>query len=129
MPEHKQTTSSEKPRFITRAFVLLFIINCFSVGSFFMLYTTMARYAILTFACSDAVAGLTSSIFLIASVTARPICGRYGDRLGLHKTTIAACALTLVGCLLYFVSAGSLILLMFSRCLHGLSFGIASTSE
>ena len=128
MSEQKLTTPPAKTRFVTRAFVLLFIINFLSMGSFIMLYATMARYAILTFACSDAIAGLTSSIFLVAAIIGRPLCARYSDRLGLHKTTIAACALTLVGCLLYFVSAGSLILLMFSRCLHGLSFGVASTA-
>jgi len=128
MSEQQPITPPAKTRFVTRAFVLLFIINFLSMGSFVMLYATMARYAILTFACSDAIAGLTSSIFLVAAIIGRPLCARYGDRLGLHKTTIAACALTLVGCLLYFVSAGSLILLMFSRCLHGLSFGVASTA-
>ena len=122
------TAPAQKPRFVTRGFVLLFIINFFAVGSFFMLYTTMARYAILTFACSDAVAGLTSSIFLIASVIARPLCGRYGDRFGLRKTTIVACAITLVGCLLYFASASNIVLLMFSRFLHGASFGVANTT-
>lgn len=128
MSEQQPTTPPAKTRFVTRAFVLLFIINFLSMGSFVMLYATMARYAILTFACSDAIAGLTSSIFLVAAIIGRPLCARYGSRLGLHKTTIAACATTLVGCLLYFISAGSLILLMFSRCLHGLSFGIASTA-
>ena len=128
MSEQKPTASTTKTRFVTRGFVLLFIINFLSMGSFIMLYATMARYAILTFACSDAIAGLTSSIFLVAAIIARPLCARYSDRVGLHRTTVIACAMTLAGCLLYFPSANNLVLLMLSRCLHGVSFGIANTT-
>ena len=128
MTRQESTTPPAKTRFVTRAFILLFIINFLSMGSFIMLYATMARYAILTFACSDAIAGLTSSIFLVASIVARPLCARYSDRIGLRRTTVIACAMTLAGCLLYFASANNLVLLMVSRCLHGVAFGISNTA-
>ena len=42
MSEQQPTTPPAKTRFVTRAFVLLFIINFLSMGSFVMLYATMA---------------------------------------------------------------------------------------
>ena len=119
---------AEKPRIFTKNFVLLFLINLLISIAYFMLFTTMARYAILAFSCTDTVAGLVSSIFMISSVTARVICGRYATSVGLKRSTICAGVLMLVSCALYFVCSANLALLIVVRVLHGFSFGIANTT-
>ena len=117
-----------KSRIWTANFCLLFAINILVIITYVMLFSTMAYYAVRSFAASDAAAGLTSSMFLIASMVARVLCGRFGETLGLKRVTLASCALMLFACILYLFSASSLALLLATRTLHGLAFGVAATS-
>lgn len=118
----------EKPRIFTRNFGLLFAANILIIVTYVMLCATMAYYAVLSFAVSDALGGIASSSFLIASMIARVLCGRFGERFGLKRVTIASCGVIVVASALYLVSASSFALLIATRILHGLAFGIAATS-
>ena len=120
--------TQSKPRIWTVGFCLLFAINILVIITYVMLFSTMAYYAVLSFAASDAAAGLTSSLFLFASMFARVMCGRFGEAFGLKRATIVSCALMLFSCILYLFSANSLVLLLVTRTLHGLAFGVAATT-
>ena len=120
--------STNSSRIFTRNFILLFAINILVVIGYVMLFTTMARYAVLSYAASDSIAGLTSASFLIASMFARMACGCYGEALGLKRVTIAACALMVVSCAMYLACENNFALLLAMRITHGISFGIANTT-
>ena len=123
-----QDMAQTKPRIWTANFCLLFAINILVIITYVMLFSTMAYYAVLSFSASDAAAGLTSSMFLVASMAARVLCGRFGETFGLKRVTLASCGLMLFSCVLYLFSASSLALLLVTRTLHGLAFGVAATS-
>ena len=116
-----------KTKLFNKDFVLLFLA-CFLITVMtYLLVTTMARYAVLAFACSDSIAGLSSSIFLIASMFGRIINGRIADLWGHKRATVISMAVMTIACCLYFLTPMGVGVLLPVRFLHGLGFGIAST--
>ena len=116
------------PRIFTRNFALLFAVNLLVIITYVMLFSTMAYYAVISFATSDALAGLTSSAFLIASMLARVLCGRFGESFGLKRTTVAFCILLFASCGMYLLNSSSFAFLLVTRVIHGLAFGVVATS-
>lgn len=114
-------------RIFTRDFMLLFVANFIAVSVYFLLMTTMAYYAVQAFACADSVAGLVASIFLVGGVLGRVLSGRYAAHVGLRRIALAALAVQLVACLLYFLDGLGVAFLLCVRLAHGLSFGIVNT--
>jgi MFS family permease len=115
-------------RILTRNFVLLFAGNFIVVSTYFLLMTTMALYALNTFGVDSATAGATASIFLVGGVLGRIVSGRYAQRVGLRRITLAALVLQIVACVLYFADGLGVGFLLAVRLVHGFSFGISNTT-
>ena len=112
---------------LERNFILLFVANLLVTSVYFLLMTTMARFATVTFGCSGSMAGLTASIFLIGGLLGRVVSGRFANRVGYRRLTVASAAVMLAACALYPVSRVSIVFLLAIRLVHGLSFGTVGT--
>lgn len=124
-----ETTSESRARgFLSRDFVLLFAAHFIVVSVYFLFITTMARHAMQAFACSDSVAGLVASIFLVGAAFARIAAGRFSDALGLKRCSLVALVVTLASCLVYPLADASLPLMLVVRFVHGMAFGVANTT-
>ncbi len=116
-----------KQYYLDRDFILLFVANLLVTSVYFLLMTTMARYAVVTYGSAGSLAGLAASIFLIGGVLGRVVSGRYANRMGLKRLTVASAIVMVVACVLYFASPASFALLLVVRLVHGLAFGTAGT--
>lgn len=116
-----------KQYYLNKDFILLFVANLMVTATYFLLMTTMARYAAVTYESSGPAAGLAASIFLIGGVLGRVVSGRFANRVGNKRLTIASALVMLASCVLYFASPVSFALLLAVRLVHGLAFGTAGT--
>jgi len=94
---------------------------------FYLLMVTMAPYAIETFDASTAQAGLVTGLFIIGVLIGRLYIGRKLIDFDTRKVLMIGLGLFAGSSLLYFIQQG-ISFLLFSRFLHGLSFGIATTA-
>ena len=115
-------------KLFTRDFCLLFTANLLVTAVYFLLVTTMARYATLTYGSSESLAGLSASVFLLGAVAARPFAGRYVTSFGLKRSCVVSLTFMLLITLLYFFTSNSLVFLIVVRVLHGITFGISTTA-
>jgi len=111
----------------TKDFILIFIVNFFTFITFLLLMSVMSLFSIERFGATQGEAGLTTGIFVIATLFARLFAGKYIDLLGRRKLLYISLIVFLSGSLLYFFIT-SLIGLYLVRVIHGLAFGIVSTA-
>jgi MFS family permease len=114
-------------RLWTKDFILIFIVNFFAFITFLLLMAVMSLFATETFGATQSQAGLTTGIFVIATLIARLLTGKYIDFFGRRKLLYTSLIIFLFGSLLYFFVT-SLISLYLVRMIHGFAFGIVSTS-
>jgi MFS family permease len=76
---------------------------------------------------TTAYSGLMVGIYTLAALAIRPFTGILSDKFGRKKLLIAGALLSSIACVLYNI-ASILILLIFIRILHGIGFGVHSTS-
>lgn len=115
------------PRLWSQPFVAATIANLFMPSAFYLLLTTMAGYAITSFAASDAMAGFASSSFVVGSVFGRLVAGRFLALVGGRRLLLVAMLGYVIISFLY-IPAGSLWLLIALRLVHGLTFGVGNTA-
>jgi MFS family permease len=110
----------------TRDFV--FIISA-STGIGFCNYFFFTTLPILAqkLTGTTAYSGLMMGVFTLAALAIRPFSGIISDKYGRVISLIAGAALCSLACFLYNFAAGLVVLLVF-RVLHGIGFGIHSTS-
>lgn len=89
--------------------------------------TTLAVYVVEQFNASQSEAGLATGIFIIASLFARLLTGKYIEIIGRRKLLYSSLVLFLISTLLYF-PVNSLNILLAVRIIHGIAFGIATTT-
>lgn len=118
--------SGRKP-LVTPAFGLAWLVNFCQYLAFYILVTTMALYAVKQFAASDAASGLASSAFVVGATLARVFAGYLVDTFGQRKTLLVSLIVVVIACGLY-LPAGSLVLLIAVRMLHGIGYAFASTA-
>jgi|LSQX01.3.fsa_nt_gb MFS family permease len=111
----------------TKDFIIILLVAFFIALNFYILMTTLAVYVVEQFGASQSEAGLAAGIFIIASLFSRLLTGRYIEVIGRRKLLYAGLLLFLIATLLYF-SANSLGLLLAVRFIHGVAFGIATTT-
>lgn len=111
----------------TKDFIILITSNFFVSLSFYLLMTSMAVYAIEEFHASESSAGLAASIFVIGALFARVYAGKFIDVIGRKKMLYGGLILFLVGSIAYLFSTNMAILFVI-RFLHGVGFGIATTT-
>jgi len=117
----------QKDKIWTKDFILLLTSNFFVALTFYLLMTSMAVYAIQEFQAKESTAGLVASIFVIGALAARLYAGKFIDVVGRKKMLYSGLILFLVGTISYlFVT--SIGLLMIIRFIHGIGFGISTTT-
>lgn len=110
-----------------KSYVFLIVINLFSSLSFNMVYVMISNYAI-TIKASLAVAGLISGIFSIAALFVRPFAGMVTDLLNKRNLCIISNMIMGIAVVGYGFS-DQITVLFFFRLLHGIAFGINSTTN
>ena len=119
--------SAGPERLVTPTFVVAWVVNFLQYLTFYMLVTTMALYAVKSFAASDAVGGFASSAFVVGATLARLVSGYLVDALGRRRMLLIALVVVAVACALY-IPAGSLPVLIAVRMVHGFGYAFASTA-
>lgn len=120
-------TAAVREPLLTPTFVLAWVVNFFQYLIFYILVTTMALYAVRSFAASDAVSGFASSAFVVGATLARLVSGYLVDVLGRRRMLLIALVVVAIACALY-LPAGSLPLLITVRIVHGFGYAFASTA-
>ncbi|GAA4432117.1 MFS transporter [Georgenia halophila] len=120
------TTGTSEPLW-TRDFVLATIVNLSASTVFYLLMTTLARYASEEFGAGDSLAGLAASMFIVGAIFARLLGGNLIELVGRRRMLVAAQVVFLVASISYLPTT-SLPLLLIERFVHGLAFGITSTA-
>ena len=109
----------------TRSFVVISFVNFLNAVIFLLLTIVMSKIATDRFDVSPAVAGLSSSIFVIGAFVTRPYLGKRVHQFGQTKVLYIGCFLSLALTLSYF-AANSIGLLLAVRFLHGAVHGSAA---
>lgn len=92
----------------------------------YFFFSTLPMYA-QQLTGTTAYSGLMVGIYTFAALAIRPFSGILSDKFGRKKLLIAGALLCSIACVLYNF-ASILILLIFIRILHGIGFGVHSTS-
>lgn len=110
----------------TRDFYLDFIISTCCSLNFFVLLINITAFAMTSFGCSEAEAGLSAGMYVIGGLFSRLFLGKYVELVGRKRMLIIAQCCALAISFLYFTidSMGELYLVRFC---HGLAYGIAVT--
>ncbi|MBB6445143.1 MFS transporter [Bacillus benzoevorans] len=111
----------------TKDFIIISCTNFFTHIVFYTLMTTMALYVTKEFQTNQSIAGLVVGIFVLASVVARSVIGKYLDTINRKRAFIWSLILGVIAMGLHLVAA-SLALLMVIRFIHGLSHGLITTT-
>jgi MFS family permease len=110
----------------TKDFVFITSASTGIVFCNYFLFTTLPILA-QRLTGTEAYSGLMMGVFTLAALAIRPFSGILSDKYGRVISLIAGAALSVVACLLYNFAAGLIVLLVF-RVVHGIGFGIHSTS-
>lgn len=109
----------------TRSFMVVWLVNFLSSVIFLLLTIVMSKVATDLFAASPAVAGLSSSIFVIGAFITRPFLGKRIHFIGQTKALYIGSFLSVVMTLCYFLVDGIGTLLLV-RFLHGAAHATAA---
>jgi MFS family permease len=117
-----------KEKLWTKDFTIMSIANFITFIVFLLLLVIIAPYAIDKFHASTSVAGLVAGIFIIGALIGRLGTGRIIEDIGSRKVLFVGSILFIIATALYF-AAVNLPLLIITRLLHGIAFGIVSTAS
>lgn len=115
-----------KSKLWTKDFIIITLTTFFAFLTFYLLMTTLTVHAIEAFSASQSQAGLVSTMFVIGTLIARFITGKYIDIIGRKKLLLGGLILFLIASISYF-PIHNLNLLMVLRFIHGIAFGLAVT--
>lgn len=118
--------STAPERIATPAFCLLFVSSFATTCAYYLAMTLIARYAVETFACSQAAAGFAASVFMVGGVIGRIV----SVQIPSNRTrlwSIVSMSVMLLSMLAYFISSLAYPVLLGVRVVHGLTFGISGT--
>ncbi|CQR72194.1 Inner membrane transport protein YdhC [Sporomusa ovata DSM 2662] len=116
-----------KPPLWTKNFLLNSIANFLIYLVYYLLMVIIATYAMDDLQATPSEAGLASGIFIVAGLVSRIFSGRLIDKVGRKKMIYVGLAVYSLATLLYF-SANNLSVLLITRVLHGIGWGIATTT-
>ena len=114
-------------RLWNKNFILVFSISLMGSLPFYMLLTSMAAYAVISFGAGQAAAGFASSSFVLGALAARVPSGKYLDFIGRKRAILLSSIAHVVLSLLY-IPTGTLDLFIAVRFLHGFAFGVNNTA-
>ncbi|WP_053374552.1 MFS transporter [Paenibacillus sp. FJAT-27812] len=108
-------------------FIKICLSSFFLFFSFYTLATALSVYVTNGLGGSDTQAGLSMTVFVIASVLLRPFAGQLMSKYGEHKIVVISLLLFLLFSMAYLGVFGYAMLLLV-RFFHGGTFAIATTS-
>jgi MFS family permease len=120
-----QAAAAPKQSLWTRSFIVVALVNFLNAVVFLLLTIVMSKVATDRFGASPAVAGLSSSIFVIGAFVLRPVLGKRIHHFGQTKVLYVGAFFSLVFTVSYFL-ANSNTLLLVIRFLHGAAHGAAA---
>src|SRR5699024_6244489 len=94
---------------------------------FITLLAYMVLYALSRFHVDDTAAGVAATAFVAGGALSRILIGKYLDFIGRKRTLVVTLSLFVLCSILYSV-VGQYSLLVVLRFIHGVSFGVASTT-
>ncbi|MBS4202074.1 MFS transporter [Bacillus sp. FJAT-49732] len=113
-------------RLWTKSFILMAVAMLFLFTGFYMLYPTLPLY-IKHIGGNESHVGLAMGMFMLSAVILRPIIGGLLDRFG--RRSFIVWGLLLFAVVMYMYEWTSVIvILMALRILHGMSWGVTTTS-
>jgi MFS family permease len=116
-----------RDRLWTKDFIFITLENFFLFITFFIFMTTLARYAMDTYAMTPGEAGFAVGVFVIGGLAGRLFSGKYFEVIGRKKFFFTALVLNLIvssGYLLFTGDAG----LYAVRFVHGVIYGLLGTA-
>lgn len=114
-------------RIWTKSFISLSLIQLFIFIVFYALLTTLPLYVIHDLGGSNASAGLVVTVMLVAAIVIRPFSAKLLDIFGKKKMLIGV-LLLYAGTTVLYLLIEQLVPLLLVRFLHGISFGIITTT-
>lgn len=114
-------------RLWTKNYILGTFINFLLLLNYYLLMIIMADYSVKIYNASDSSAGLSASIFFIGAVLSRLFAAKLMDKIGQRALLLLGTSLEVIASVMYFFDVNMLILFAI-RLIHGISYGIASTS-
>ena len=118
--------SQEKNALWSRDFIVIWIATLFISIAYFVLITTLTIYVIDKFNASESQAGLAAGIYIIGTLVARLVIGKYIDVFGRKKLLYYGLLFFLISMVLYFF-INNLTLFLIIRFIHGVTYGVAHT--
>ncbi len=112
---------------LSARFVLAVAVNFCIAAIFYLLVTTMALYAIEVFRTDELVAGIVAGAFVVGSIVARLVGGKFLDVIGRRRTLLACLAACVLLALAQIVAA-ELWAVVVLQGLMGIAFGAASNA-
>lgn len=109
-----------------RNFILIFMINLLISISFQMLNPTLPKY-VVALGLTTGAAGVVSTAFVVTSLIIRPFSGRWSGQYNLKTLMYVGLACLMVAMLGYLL-ANNMPLLIVCRLIHGLGWGISTTT-
>ncbi len=110
----------------TKDFTLLWITNFLMAAGFYILLPTIPAFAVKVLGASKSQVGYITGVYTLSALAIRPIAGYALDSLGRKKVYLWALAFFALFIGVYYL-ATSLVILLFLRLLHGVSWGIVTT--
>jgi MFS family permease len=109
----------------TRSFIIIALVNFMNAVIFLLLTIVMSKVATDRFGASPALAGLSSSIFVIGAFVTRPVLGKRIHHFGQTRVLYVGCLFSLALTVCYFLANSNEMLLLI-RFLHGAAHGTAA---
>lgn len=116
-----------RARLWTKEFVINTFINFLVALNFFLLMIIISEFAMIKFDASTGGAGLVASIFVIGSLTARMLVGKWMMKYGYKRMLCIGVVAGLAMTLSYWL-VNSIVVLICIRYMHGIAFGISTTA-
>ena len=119
--------NSSKDRLWTAAFILDTVVNLLIYLIYYLLMVIITVVAKDNLQASLAEAGLASGIFILGTLVARLLAGRFVEEYGCKKMLYAGLGIYLITTVFYFYMP-NLWVLYVVRLLNGIGYGVASTA-
>lgn len=116
-----------QPKLWTKNFIAGTAINFLLVLNYYLLMIIMTEYSANQYGASSSVAGLSASMFVIGALFARFFSAQLMERFGSKHLLIFSILLEIAASVLYLLAV-NIWILFFIRFMHGMSYGMASTS-
>ncbi|MBO1005698.1 MFS transporter [Pseudogracilibacillus auburnensis] len=113
-------------RLWTKSFILMTVAMLFLFTSFYMLYPTLPLF-IKQIGGNESQVGLAMGMFMLSAVVLRPLIGGLLDRFGRRPFIVWGLVFFAVAMYMY-EWVGGIFTLMALRILHGMSWGVSTTS-